>query len=106
MDQSDERTMAQVVVRLRRTSPEATSEIGELYLAVREIALNSRQLERNANEAAAEVAALAAVADGVIAQRLKNLAAYMATLRSGAEGQAAALSELRSGIESWGLFVP
>lgn len=106
MEQPEERTMAEVVARLRRTSPEATSEIAELYLAVREIAVNSRQLERALKDVAAETAALAAVAEGASAQRLKNLAAYMATVRSGAEGGAAALSELRAGIEGWGFFVP
>ncbi len=98
--------MAEVVARLRHTNPEAASEIGELYLAVREIAVNGRQLERALKEVAAETAALAAAAEGPNAQRMKNLAAYTATLRSGAEQGAAALSELRAGIEGWGFMVP
>lgn len=106
MDQSDESTMAEVVARLRRGNAGPVDEIAELYLAVREIALNSRQLERGLREVAAETAAVAALAESATAQRLKNLAAYVATLRSGAEGGAAALSELRAGIEGWGFSAP
>ena len=106
MNLTKEQSMAEVVTRLRSSSPEVVAEIAELYLAVREIAVNSRQLERGLKEVAAETAALIASAEGGSAQRLKNLAAYTATLRNGAEGGAAALSEVRAGIEAWGFFVP
>ena len=106
MNLIEERSMAEVVTRLRSSSPEVVAEIAELYFAVLEIAVNSRQLERGLKEVAAETAALAASAAGASAERLKNLAAYTATLQSGAEGGAAALSELRAGIEAWGLSPP
>ena len=106
MSDLEERTMAQVVARLRRTSPEATVEVMELYLAVREITVNSRQIEAALTEVAAETAALASSPVEASAERLKNLAAFAETLRNAAEAGAGALSELRTGIEGWGFVLP
>jgi hypothetical protein len=106
MNQPEERTMVEVVARLRETSPEATIEIAELYLAVREIAINSSQLAAALREVAAEAASLAAHPDAATAERLKNIATYTATLRGAAEAGSAALSELRAGVEGWGFVLP
>lgn len=106
MRQIRERTMADVIERLRRTSPEATIEVMELYLAVREVSVNSRQLEAALKEVAAEAAALAASPGGASTERLNNLAAFTAILRTAAEGEATVLSDLRKGIEAWGFASP
>jgi len=97
--------MAEVVARLRQSSSEATSELTELYLAVREIAASSGRLEAALREIAAEAAALAA-SPGPTAGRMKNLGTYAASVRTAAEGQTAALFELRRGLEGWGFRLP
>jgi hypothetical protein len=100
MSQSE--TMSQIVAELQRNQAEALEELSELEHAVREIGLGAHRLTAAVREIADEAQQLAA-ASSTSSERQQALANYARHVSTTAAAQAAALDELRRGIEGWGL---
>lgn len=94
--------MRQTVAELRRKNAEALQELCELEHAVREIGIGAHRLTAAVREIAAEAKQLAA-ASSVSSERQHALADYARNVSNTAAAQAAALDELRRGIEAWSI---
>ncbi|HKY34603.1 MAG TPA: hypothetical protein VJN18_01580 [Polyangiaceae bacterium] len=95
--------MKEVLARLREQNSEAFLEITELYVAVVEILASAQRLCAALREMAGGAAVLTASPGLVSPARLRTVADDARTASGTAEEHAAALGELKRGLDAWNL---
>ncbi len=96
-------SMKAVVATLRQENAPALLDLLELHVAVGEMELGAQSLSAALRELAGESAQLAASPALPPSARLHALADYARSASSTAEAQAAALKEIRRGLDAWNL---
>lgn len=96
-------SMEVLIATLRRAEAPALLDLLELDAAVSEIAVSAQRLDATVREIAGDSAQLAADPNLASQQRLRALAAFTLTASDAVAAHAAALAELKRGLDGWKL---
>lgn len=106
MDQSNWKTMKDVVSYLREVAAGALLELFELHIAMGELTFNAQVLSATAAAIAEEINQLADAPELASRERLRELAKAASKTSEVVDAQAKAFAEIQRGLDAWNIAQP